>query len=296
LRKLSKILEIRSLAKNFQATSHYEASLTNCIFEYAFRHQQTLTLVHLLLKTISSESFKALGTSVATCTTFDGCQKLCLNEAKEWIFMNEAGPTSNHPHWPGGASGVTLGAGFDMKKRSALSIYEKLISVGTDPDLAAIFSKGAKKSGTDAKEFLASEYLYRGEIWKVRSLSITKEQEKALYEITYPEYFNEVKRIITSNESVKKKYGAPDFSKINCRILGVLVDMIYRGDWHPDSRSHMFDGKMLQQYVTENDKIGFAGALSSWGNRVVGKTTENKKGIDNRFNTRINWLLRDDCH
>ena len=42
---------------------------------------------------------------------------------KTWLYQHEAQTgVSNHPYWPEGASGVTLGAGYDMKERDAATI------------------------------------------------------------------------------------------------------------------------------------------------------------------------------
>jgi hypothetical protein len=40
------------------------------------------------------------------------------------------GGISEKLHWPGGASGVTLGAGYDMKARSANEVSSDLLSIG----------------------------------------------------------------------------------------------------------------------------------------------------------------------
>lgn len=71
-----------------------------------------------------------------------------------FIFKQEtlAGVT-NKLHWPGGASGVTLGAGYDMKARSAISIRDDMKSIGVDFPTAEAISVAAGLSGRAARNF-----------------------------------------------------------------------------------------------------------------------------------------------
>ena len=39
---------------------------------------------------------------------------------------------SNHLHWPGGSSGVTLGPGYDMRQRTRQEIFADLTAIGID--------------------------------------------------------------------------------------------------------------------------------------------------------------------
>ena len=54
---------------------------------------------------------------------------------RRFIFEIEVGPFKTktaHLHWPGGASGVTLGPGYDMKGRKAAAVKADLIAIGVD--------------------------------------------------------------------------------------------------------------------------------------------------------------------
>lgn len=62
-----------------------------------------------------------------------------------FIFEREVGPfrtTTARLHWPGGASGVTLGPGYDMKDRSAASVTVDLQAIGIDASAAEDASGG----------------------------------------------------------------------------------------------------------------------------------------------------------
>lgn len=71
-----------------------------------------------------------------------------------FIFKQEslAGVT-NKLHWPGGASGVTLGPGYDMKERSAASIQADMKAIGLDDATASTISRAAGLTGQRAKTF-----------------------------------------------------------------------------------------------------------------------------------------------
>jgi len=63
----------------------------------------------------------------------------------QFIFTHEAmlGVT-NHLHWPGGASGVTLGAGYDMKLRTSAAITRDMVAIGLDATVAKEIGEGGK--------------------------------------------------------------------------------------------------------------------------------------------------------
>ena len=72
----------------------------------------------------------------------------------QFIYTREAWKNkSNRLHWPGGASGVTLGPGYDMKHRSEAEIARDLFKVGVVAEKAKSIAKGAGLKGAQAKEF-----------------------------------------------------------------------------------------------------------------------------------------------
>jgi GH24 family phage-related lysozyme (muramidase)/peptidoglycan hydrolase-like protein with peptidoglycan-binding domain len=56
-------------------------------------------------------------------------------------------------YWPQGSSGVTVGPGYDMKKRTEKEIYADLAAVDVPDDVARKIAKGAGLSGAAAKKF-----------------------------------------------------------------------------------------------------------------------------------------------
>lgn len=102
-------------------------------------------------------------------------------------FESQVG-VSSHLHWPGGSSGVTLGAGYDMGARSKNEIITKLVSIGIAHNVATEAAEAAGKTGHDAKEF-AKEHK--------KLISLTKEQEIDLLKLTVPYYERQVRNKMT---------------------------------------------------------------------------------------------------
>jgi GH24 family phage-related lysozyme (muramidase) len=77
-------------------------------------------------------------------------------EGKDAMFLHEAGDgngiTKNF-HWPGGASGVTIGPGFDMGYQSAADIRKYL-----GPDGINVHSAEPKMNDADVINFLCGQY------------------------------------------------------------------------------------------------------------------------------------------
>lgn len=71
-----------------------------------------------------------------------------------FIFTHEAAKNiTNHLHWPGGASGVTLGPGYDMKARTAAEITADMKAIGLSEATAKIVAQAATLSGDKADKF-----------------------------------------------------------------------------------------------------------------------------------------------
>jgi GH24 family phage-related lysozyme (muramidase) len=79
--------------------------------------------------------------------------KLSANGA-QFIYDHEAvRGVSNKLHWPGGASGVTLGPGYDMKGKSRTEIISDLTSIGVSRSAATSIAGAAGLEGSAARNF-----------------------------------------------------------------------------------------------------------------------------------------------
>lgn len=62
---------------------------------------------------------------------------------------------SERLHWPGGTSGVTLGAGYDLSARSRTQVMRDMLAIGLATRTARAIAAGAGLAGTEAARFAA---------------------------------------------------------------------------------------------------------------------------------------------
>jgi hypothetical protein len=86
----------------------------------------------------------------------------CSPAGIKFIFAIEVGPhegDTDHLHWPGGASGVTLGPGYDMKERTSHQIANDLAAIKMSHADAKTISAAAGLGGDEAASFAKSHAL-----------------------------------------------------------------------------------------------------------------------------------------
>lgn len=107
----------------------------------------------------------------------------------DFIYGHEAlAGVSSRLHWPRGASGVTLGPGYDMKERSAASVVADMQAIGLAPAIAGQISKAAGLANQAAAEFAEHH----------RALvKLSRMQEVQLLRHVIPRYESLVKRMIS---------------------------------------------------------------------------------------------------
>jgi len=111
------------------------------------------------------------------------------SRGRSFIFKREAqAGVSCHLHWPKGASGVTLGPGYDMKERSEVSIKNTMIKIGVSNNIAEKISKASHLAHSDAERFVALN---------INLVKLTGAQETNLLEYILPPYVNLIKNRIT---------------------------------------------------------------------------------------------------
>jgi hypothetical protein len=145
---------------------------------------------------------------------------------------NEGGPYhSRRPHVPSDKSGVTIGRGYDMKKRTAKEIQDDLRAAGVSEAQAKLYAEAAGLSGADAKAFLekhggsalfkaAKELGLKGrevnQYLKDNTLEeISQQQQKDLFDLTYGRM----------EAAVKDKFA--DYAKYPPSAQEALTDMAY---------------------------------------------------------------------
>ena len=106
----------------------------------------------------------------------------------QFIFTHESQKNvSDKLYWPGGASGVTLGSGYDMKERTEISITNDMIACGIDTITAKKIAKGKGLVDSAAIKFVGDNKAL---------VKLTPEQEKKLLLHIVPGYEKMVKNTV----------------------------------------------------------------------------------------------------
>lgn len=161
---------------------------------------------------------------------------------------------SRRLHVPDGNSGLTLGRGYDLRERQGPNVQADLANAGVPGDLAFKISRAAGKRGINASRFVIDNDLL--------DFEITPQAQLKLFEIVYEEKLKEVRRVSELTNTIRD-HGKVEWKKLDARILDVLVDLTYRGDYRLDTR------KFLQKHVVNNDFAKFKTEIakkSNWPN------------------------------
>lgn len=137
---------------------------------------------------------------------------------------------SRRPHVPSDSSGVTIGRGYDFKHRSVQEVIDDLCEAGVPRARASRLADGAGLSGDRAKAFIRNNDL--------KQETINRPQQKSLFVMTYAEIEADVLRICNKADVVAK-YGKTKWQALDPRIRDLVVDLRYRGDYHPRSRQEV---------------------------------------------------------
>ena len=122
---------------------------------------------------------------------------------------------SRRPHWPGGASGVTIGRGYDMKFRTEQSVYLDLTGAGVPKGDAEKLKKGAKLTKTAAKNFCSQN----------KGVVISHAAQKELFYIALRQEENVAKSLVRKWTGDSKLW-----AKLDPTVRDMTIDLKYRGD------------------------------------------------------------------
>lgn len=189
-----------------------------------------------------------------------GQGKLSANGAK-FLFDHEAqAGVSNRLHWPGGASGVTLGPGYDLKGRSQASVINDLTAVGVERSTASRIAQGAGLSGSAAQSFAANNK---------NLVNLSRAQETQLMEVAMKPYVDAV------NNNVKVPLTQSQFD--------ALVSFTY------NIGTGGFQGSSALRLLNQGDYSGAANAMKLW-NKSGGQVVQ---GLVNRRNDEVALFNKD---
>ncbi|MGG7449112.1 peptidoglycan-binding protein [Kosakonia oryzendophytica] len=123
-------------------------------------------------------------------------------------------------HHPDQNSGVTIGRGFDMKKRSVGNIYNAMRIAGIPEYKCVICSKASGLYGREADQFVS---VFRNMVGE-----ITHQQQISLFENAYREIVNYASGVYS--RAVSKESAALPWDKLDRKIRDVFVDTLYQGN------------------------------------------------------------------
>jgi hypothetical protein len=155
---------------------------------------------------------------------------------------------SRQLHWPGGASGVTIGRGYDIGGRSSETVLQDLTASGVDSATAEKIAAGAGLSGADAKKFVSDNRSQVG--------YITRESQKQLFERIYPDYVDAAKSSYEGH--VADLPNATSWEDLQPRVRDVAVDFAYQQGriWKSQALQIMNnDPNALADYISTTPKL-----------------------------------------
>ncbi|PSU27154.1 pesticin C-terminus-like muramidase [Photobacterium lutimaris] len=198
---------------------------------------------------------------------------MSINPPKEGVLTwnaegNEGGVYhSRKLHVPSESSGVTVGRGYDLRRKTSALIRKDLASAGLRPDVISKLVNAISLKGQQAKQFIIDNDLI--------DYQISTDAQLKLFKISYDFEASEVKRICTKADVVKK-YGNTDWSNLDKTIKEVLVDLKFRGDYTPAAREY------LQESIVNNDLDGFK--------KIITNRSLWARVPADRFNKRVKYV------
>lgn len=133
------------------------------------------------------------------------------NSASNWF--------SRQLHFPGKASGVTIGRGYDMGGRTSAQVTQDLINAGMDSGTAVAYAQGAGLHKNEAQDFVTNH--------KDILPPISREVQNSLFsDVTYPSYASGAQ---TSYErAISGKKDATAWSDLDSKVKDVAIDFYYQ--------------------------------------------------------------------
>lgn len=137
----------------------------------------------------------------------------------EFTFRNEAQQgVSTRPHWPGGKSGVTIGAGYDLGGKSAVQVKQRMLDLGLDSAAASRFAQGAGLKGKAAEQWAKANH----------DLLISEKQERGLYRAIVP-HFEKRTQATLDHLAATSRIPPSSFKDLDNDQRGLLFDYEYNG-------------------------------------------------------------------
>jgi hypothetical protein len=155
-------------------------------------------------------------------------------------------------HWPPvGRSGVTLGRGYDMGRRSTGEVFAVLRQAGLEEYKASLCSRAAGLTSHSAKYFVQIYGHLVGEI--------THRQQINLFDLTYYEKNSYARDVYNRNKN--KRHGLVSWNDLDPKIKDVFVDTLYQGNRSASSMAMLMSEGATKQdiirYLERSTEAGF---------------------------------------
>lgn len=154
---------------------------------------------------------------------------------------------SRHVHWPGGASGVTIGRGYDMGGRTEAQVTRDLKEAGLSDEQAKAFAKGAGLKGKDAQKFVKDNRDKLG--------TIAPEVQYRLFNAQYPGYAQKAQDQYT--KATRDVKDAVPWNDLKPAVKDVAVDFVYQqGSLYKAQAKAIAenDPATLETYIKKDDR------------------------------------------
>jgi GH24 family phage-related lysozyme (muramidase) len=163
------------------------------------------------------------------------------SDGERFLYNRETVPghpeLSDHLYWPKGESGVTIGPGYDMRKRRKEVIAADLQGIGINPQLADLASDGAQLDHVDADTFAKK--------WETL-LKLSEDQQLRLMRYVVPQYVN------FANEGIN----AP----VRMRLFGYEFDALVSFTYNVGNLAHTNVATLLNN----GDVVGSIQAMAHY--------------------------------
>lgn len=186
-------------------------------------------------------------------------------------------PATNSLHFPGGKSGVTIGPGYDMKRRTEQEIYQDMITIGISKEDAEIIKLGSKLMHENARKFVKDNQNKIKPLTKAQKIMLFKmiwnstyyPQAKNIYSKVPKKVFE--KDIDTLNiKDSKESWDKTKWEDLDSKIIDIIVDLHYQG---------AFLKRISLQYASsKNDPNYFADCIACYDD-LVAYDKKNRKRI-----------------
>ena len=132
-----------------------------------------------------------------------------VSDKGAFTFEQEVGPGSEKLHHPTKTSGVTVGAGYDMKEKTSDQIINDLTSVGVDSNMASRIAGAAGLSGKEATNFVKNN----------SDVALSMDQQKQLFALSFGQALTKTDRDLQTM--------GYDPNQLSDRKLNLLADYTY---------------------------------------------------------------------